>query len=216
MQILQLLVEVFQKYPNVYILSDEIYEYINFTNTPHCSIAQFEVLKDRVIVVNGFSKGFAMTGWRLGYMAASLPIAKACEKIQGQFTSGANTIAQRAAIAALEKDLTATQKMVHAFAERRQKVLTWLKNTPNIDCITPDGAFYIFPNMKKYIGKRYNGQTINTTDALCMYILNEAHVSTVTGSAFGNADCIRISFANTMDNIEKGLSRISKALIELI
>lgn len=214
-QELQALLNVFKKYPDVYILSDEIYEYINFTGKPHCSIAQFQELKDRVIIVNGFSKGFAMTGWRLGYMATSLPLAKACEKIQGQFTSGANAIAQRAAIVALKESLLPTQEMVKAFAERREKILAWINNMPELTCTVPDGAFYIFPCVKKYLNKKYNDQHINTADDLCMYLLNEAHVSTVTGRAFGNADCIRISFANSMKNIVQGLNRITKALSQL-
>lgn len=212
---LQELVNVFKKYPDIYILSDEIYEYINFTENPYCSIAQFEEINDRVIVVNGFSKGFAMTGWRLGYMATSLPLAKACEKIQGQFTSGANAIAQRAGLIAIKGSLASTQEMVKAFAQRRQKVLAWINNVPELTCTIPDGAFYIFPYVKKYLGKKYNSQIIHTADELCMYLLNEAHVSTVTGGAFGNTDCIRISFANSMKNIEQGLSRITNALNKL-
>jgi aspartate aminotransferase len=212
---LKVLVDVFKKYPDVYILSDEIYEYINFTGNPHYSIAQFEALKERVIVVNGFSKGFAMTGWRLGYMAAPLPLAKACEKIQGQFTSGANTIAQRAAIAALQQSLVPTKTMVSAFAQRRAKVSAWLQQMPELVGAIPDGAFYIFPYIKKYLGKKYNEETMHNATDLCMYILNEAKVSTVTGSAFGNADCMRISFANSMENVEEGLNRIKHALSKL-
>ena len=208
------LAKVFEKYPRIFIISDEIYEYINFVGG-HESIAQFDFLKERVIVVNGLSKGFAMTGWRLGYIAASLEIAKACEKIQGQFTSGTNSIAQRAAITALNSDLRPTFEMVKEFKNRKRRVMELLKEFPLIRCSEPDGAFYIFPEVDKYFGKK-NGETvIHNADDLCMYLLNDSHVSTVTGSAFGQPHCIRISFANSMENIEEGFKRIRTGMEKL-
>ena len=208
------LAQVFKKYPDICIMSDEIYEYINFTGV-HESIASFDFLKDRVVVVNGLSKGFAMTGWRLGYIAASLSIAKAGEKIQGQFTSGTNAIAQRAAITALNGDMRPTQHMLHEFDARRKRVMELLKELPFVECSEPQGAFYVFPNMKYYFGKSAGENMIHNADELCMYFLNQAHVSTVTGSAFGERDCIRISFANSMANIELGFSKIREALSTL-
>lgn len=208
------LVKVFEKHPGIFIMSDEIYEYINFAGGNY-SIARFESIKDRVILINGLSKGFAMTGWRLGYIAASVEVAKACEKIQGQFTSGTNSIAQRAAITAFNSDLTETYKMVEQFKLRKQKVMQLLKDFPLIKCSEPDGAFYIFPQVDKYFGKKYKEEVISNADDLCMYLLNESHVSTVTGSAFGEPNCIRISFANSMKNIEEGFKRIKDGLEKL-
>lgn len=208
------LAEVFRKYPDIFIISDEIYEYINYGGR-HESIAQFDFLKDRVVIVNGMSKAFAMTGWRLGYIAASAELAKACEKIQGQFTSGANTIAQRASIAALQSDLDVTMGMVKEFERRRMRVMELLKEIPDIQYTEPDGAFYIFPMVNRYFGRSTGEEMIDNADDLCMYLLNKAHVSTVTGAAFGNPNCIRISFANSMENIEKGFARITEALKKL-
>lgn len=211
---LQALAEVFKKHPNVYIISDEIYEYINFVGR-HESIAQFDELKDRVIIVNGLSKGFAMTGWRLGYIAAPVEIAKACEKLQGQFTSGTNSITQKAAVVALTSDLRPTQEMVKEFTERRKKVLELVKQIPGIQCYEPGGAFYIFPDMSYYYGKSDGENVIKNAADLCMYLLNTAHVSSVMGDAFGEPDCVRFSFANSMQNIEKGWERIAAALKKL-
>ncbi len=208
------LAEVFRKYPDVFIMSDEIYEYINFTGKNE-SIAQFDFLKDRVIIVNGLSKGFAMTGWRLGYIAAHADVAKACDKIQGQFTSGTNAVTQRAAITALTGDLSATEAMVAAFTLRRKRVMELLHSIPNILCSEPDGAFYVFPMVSYYFGKSDGQHMIDNADDLCMYLLNSAHVSTVTGKAFGEPNCIRISFANSMENIEKGFAKIKGALEKL-
>jgi len=208
------LAEIFSKHPRIFIMSDEIYEYINFTGE-HESIAQFEFLKDQVAVINGLSKGFAMTGWRLGYMAGPEPLARACEKIQGQITSGPNAVTQRAAIAALNGSLEPSQEMKKAFAERRKRVMELVKEIPGLECNEPDGAFYVFPKVNGYFGKSDGENTINTADDLCMYFLNKAHVSTVTGKAFGNADCIRISFANSIANIEKGFEKIRTALANL-
>jgi aspartate aminotransferase len=212
---LEALAKVFQKYPGIFIISDEIYEYINYAHDGgggHQSIAQFDYLKDRVIIVNGLSKGFAMTGWRLGYIAAPVEIAKACEKIQGQFTSGTNSIAQRAAITALDSPLSTTYEMVKEFKVRKKRIMELLKEIPGIKYNEPDGAFYIFPEVKNYFGRKAGNETINNASDLCMYLLNTAHVSTVSGDAFGEPSCIRISFANSMKNIEEGIKRIKKAL----
>lgn len=208
---LKALADVFAKYPDIFIIADEIYEYINFVHD-HESIAQFDFIKDRVIIINGLSKGFAMTGYRLGYCAAHAAVAKACEKLQGQFTSGANAVTQRAAITALTTDLRPTFEMVKEFERRKKRVMELLSTIPGIKCPEPDGAFYVFPDIRYYIGKTDGEETIQTADDLCMYLLNKGHVSTVTGSAFGDPNCIRISFANNMSNIEKGFERIKEAL----
>lgn len=208
---LKALVDVFIQYPQLYILSDEIYEYINYVG-PHQSIAQFTQLKDRIIIINGLSKGYAMTGWRLGYMAASEPVAKACEKLQGQFTSGTNAVTQRAAITALLASNEPSMAMVQAFTQRRAKVMNLIHTWQGVTCTIPDGAFYIFPNVSFYFGKHNGEHHITNADDLCMYLLHVANVSTVTGRAFGNDQCIRISFANSMDMIEKGFAQIKTAL----
>ncbi|MBN8700142.1 MAG: pyridoxal phosphate-dependent aminotransferase [Chitinophagales bacterium] len=211
---LKALAEVFKKHPGIFIMSDEIYEFINYVGK-HESIAQFGFLKERVIIVNGLSKGYAMTGWRLGYIAAHPAIAKACEKIQGQTTSGANAVTQRAAIAALTGDSKPSAMMVEEFTKRRKRVMELLNGIPGIACSEPEGAFYVFPDVKNYFGKSDGEETIANADDLCMYLLNKAHVSTVTGKAFGEPNCIRISFANSMANIEKGFGRIKEALAKL-
>ena len=209
------LVTVFEKYPDVFIMSDEIYEYINYEGM-HESIAQFESIKERTIVINGLSKGYAMTGWRVGYIAAPILIAKACDKLQGQFTSATNAIAQRAAITALLSDLKPTHDMVESFKMRREKVMILINEIPNVICNKPPGAFYIFPDVKYYFGKKTKeGELIENADQLCMYLLNTANVSTVTGSAFGEPDCIRLSFANSIENIEKGFRKLKNALADL-
>ena len=212
---LKALAAVFEKHPQIFIISDEIYEYINYVGK-HESIAQFDAIKDRVIVVNGLSKGFAMTGWRLGYIASSTEIAKACDKMQGQFTSGTNSIAQRAAITALSSDLQPTRDMVKEFSRRKDRVMELLGELPLIECAKPDGAFYVFPRVNKYFGKRFEEQLISNSDDLCMYLLNEAHISSVTGAAFGEPNCIRLSFANSMKNIEEGFNRIKAGLGKLM
>lgn len=208
------LAEVFRQHPGIYIMSDEIYEYINYVGQ-HESIAQFDFLKDRVIIINGLSKGYAMTGYRLGYIAASPEIVKACEKLQGQITSGANAVTQRAAIVALTSELSSTVEMVKEFERRKHRVLEIMKALPDVRLSEPDGAFYIFPNISGYFGKKDGEETIANADDLCMYLLNKAHVSTVTGRAFGEPDCIRISFANSMEKIEEGYRRILDALGKL-
>lgn len=209
------LAEVFKKHPAVFIMSDEIYEFINYEGE-HQSIAQFDFLKDRVILVNGLSKAYAMTGWRLGYIAAHASIARACEKIQGQVTSGTNAVTQRAAIAALKGDMKPTEMMIAEFAKRRKRVMELVKDLPGIECSEPQGAFYVFPMVNKYFGKSDGEDKIENADDLCMYLLNKAHVSTVTGKAFGEPNCIRISFANSMENIETGFGKIKAALAKLL
>lgn len=208
------LVEVFRKHPQVTILSDEIYEYINFVGS-HESIASFPDVKDRVVLINGLSKGFAMTGWRLGYIAAHPTIAKACEKIQGQFTSGATSITQKAAVAALTGDLRPSMEMTEEFTRRRAKTLELVKSIPGFTCFEPQGAFYVFPDVSAYYGKKAGAETIQNAADLSMYLLNTAHVSSVMGDAFGEPNCVRFSFANSMENIEKAWARIQKALAEL-
>jgi len=208
------LAEVFRKYPNVYIIADEIYEYINFVGK-HESIAQFEDLKDRVIIVNGLSKGFAMTGWRLGYIAANVDIAKACEKLQGQFTSATCSIAQKAGVVALTTDLKSSFEMTEEFTRRRARVLELIKDIPGIKCFAPEGAFYIFPDVSYYYGKRDGDNVITNSADFSMYLLNTAHVSSVMGEAFGEPNCVRFSFANSMTNIERAWERIKAALAKL-
>lgn len=208
------LANVFRKYPDIIILADEIYEYINFVGK-HESIAQFPDLKDRVVIINGLSKGFAMTGWRLGYIAAHADIAKACEKLQGQFTSATCSITQKAAVAALTGDLKPSQQMTEEFTRRREKTLELVKNIPGFTCFEPEGAFYVFPDVSHYYGKTNGETTITNAADFSMYLLNTAHVSSVMGDAFGEPNCVRFSFANSMQNIERAWSRIKEALAKL-
>jgi aspartate aminotransferase len=208
------LAEVFRKHPQITILSDEIYEYINFTGK-HESIAQFADLKDRVVVINGLSKGFAMTGWRLGYIAAHTTIAKACEKLQGQLTSGTCSITQKAGVAALIGDLKPSIEMTEEFTRRRTKTLELVNAIPGFKCFAPQGAFYVFPDVSYYYGKSNGTETIKNAADFSMYLLNTAHVSSVMGDAFGEPNCVRFSFANNMQNIEKAWARISEALAKL-
>jgi aspartate aminotransferase len=211
---LEALAAVFRKHPEVIILSDEIYEYINFTGK-HESIAQFSDLKDRVVIINGLSKGFAMTGWRLGYIAANPEIARACEKLQGQFTSGTNSIAQKSAVVALTGDLAPSFDMVKEFTARRERTLQLVKAIPGLTCFEPQGAFYIFPDVSYYYGKSDGTTTISNSADFSMYLLHTAHVSSVMGDAFGEPACVRFSFANSMSNIEKAWGRIKEALAKL-
>ena len=208
---LHALAEVFIKYPDIAIISDEIYEYINYIGK-HESIAQFTELKDRVIVVNGFSKGFAMTGWRLGYLAGPKNLVQACEKLQGQFTSGTNSIAQRAGVVALNSSLEPTLEMVAAFRHRKEYVIEALGNIDGIKINDPQGAFYAFPDVSSFFGKTDGAAIINNDVDLSMYLLNTAHVTTVCGSAFGNDKCIRLSFATSLDNLKEGILRMKQAL----
>jgi aspartate aminotransferase len=205
------LVEVFRKYPDIIILSDEIYEYINFMGK-HESIAQFADIKDRVVLINGLSKGFAMTGWRLGYTASNVTIAKAMEKIQGQFTSGTCSITQKAAVVALTGDLRPSLEMTEEFTRRRKRSLELVKAIPGFKCFEPEGAFYVFPDVSFYYGKSNGTETIKNAADFSMYLLNTAHVSSVMGDAFGEPLCVRFSFANSMENIERAWKRIADAL----
>jgi aspartate aminotransferase len=212
---LEALAQVFKKYPQIFIMSDEIYEYINY-NHKHESIAQFDYVKDNVILINGLSKGYAMTGWRLGYIAAAPELVKACDKLQGQFTSATCSITQRAAIAALTGTQEPSLLMVQKFKERRALVMKLLAEIPNIIFNEPPGAFYVFPNVSAYFGKKTTeGEVIETADELAMYLLNTAHVSVVTGKAFGNTNCLRMSFATNTKNIELGFAKIKAALASL-
>lgn len=208
------LVSVFEKYPHIYIIADEIYEFINFVGR-HESIAQFESIKDRVITINGLSKGYAMTGWRLGYMASNKDIAKACEKIQSQFTSATSGITQKAAVAALNGDMKPSMEMVTAFKRRRNLILQEVKQIPHWVCNNPDGAFYLFPDVSYYFGKTFEGKTMDTATDLCMYLLHNAHVSMVTGEAFGAPQCLRISYATSDEKIVEAMRRIKTALDKL-
>ncbi len=211
---LEALAAIFRKHPGVAIISDEIYEYIDYVGK-HESIAQFNDLKDRIIIVNGLSKGFAMTGWRLGYIAAPVEVAKACEKLQGQFTSATNSITQKAAVIALTTDLKPSFEMVEEFRRRREKTMVLVAGIPGIKCFEPEGAFYIFPDISSFFGKSDGITTIQNSNDLCMHLLNTAHVSSVMGDAFGEPRCIRFSFANSMTNIERAWKRIKDALAKL-
>lgn len=208
------LAEVFKKHPDITIISDEIYEYINYVGE-HQSIAQFDEIKDRVVIVNGLSKGFAMTGWRIGYTASTVDISKGMEKLQGQFTSGTCSIAQKAAVTALTGELAPSFAMTEEFARRKKRVMELINDIPGIQCSEPEGAFYIFPDMSAYFGKSDGENTIKDSADLCMYILNNAHVSSVMGAAFGEPDCVRFSFANSLPKIEEGWARIKSALAKL-
>ena len=209
------LAKVFEKYPEIYILSDEIYEHINFGDK-HESIAQFASLKERVILINGFSKAFAMTGWRLGYLAASKEIAQACDKMQGQITSGTCSIAQRASIAACEGGLESVLIMKTAFLKRRDLVYGLLKTIPGIKTNLPSGAFYFFPDVSSYFGKSANGEKIKDALDLSLYLLNEAHVALVSGDAFGDPNSIRISYAASEEKLSEAMKRIATALAKLV
>lgn len=204
---LKALVDVFVKHPQIYIISDEIYEFINFSGK-HESIAQFDEIKDRVIIINGLSKGYAMTGWRLGYMAGNQDIISASEKIQSQFTSGPNSITQRAAITALNGDMAPTYAMQKSFHERRDYLVNELRQIKGLKVNNPPGAFYVFPDVTYFFGKK----DIKNAEDLCMYLLDQAQVSSVTGDAFGDPNCIRISYATSMDKLQEAVKRIKAAL----
>jgi len=209
------LAEVFRRHPDVWIMSDEIYEYINYVGK-HESIAQFDDLKDRVIIINGLSKGFAMTGYRLGYIACTnTDLIKACDKIQGQITSGANAVTQQGAVAALKGDIATSLTMRDEFEARKKMVMAMLAEIPGIRLCEPDGAFYVFPDVSSYFGKKAGDMPISNADELAMYLLEKAHVSTVTGGAFGEPNCIRISYAASREDLKKGFGRIKQALASL-
>ncbi|MGC6438521.1 MAG: pyridoxal phosphate-dependent aminotransferase [Flavobacteriaceae bacterium] len=208
---LRALADVLQKHPKIYVVSDEIYEHINF-GSGHASMAQFDDMYDRTITVNGVSKAFAMTGWRIGFLGAPKAIARACNKMQGQITSGANCIAQRAVITALNEPPSKVQYMVDEFKVRRDLILDLLKTVDGFSCNIPEGAFYVFPDVSSLFGHTFNGKTIHNATDLSLYLLEEALVATVTGDAFGNPDCIRISYAASKEQIKEAISRIKEAL----
>jgi aspartate aminotransferase len=205
------LAEVLKKYPNIFIVSDEIYEHINFRGK-HASIAAIDGMYDRTITVNGVSKAFAMTGWRIGYIGAADWIAKACTKYQGQITSGANAIGQRATITALEAPVSKIQFMIDKFKERRDLILELLGTIDGFKLNVPEGAFYVFPDVSSYFGKDLHGTRINNASDFAMYLLEKANVATVTGEAFGNPNCIRISYAASEADIKDAIARIKKVL----
>uniref|UniRef100_UPI00404900CC pyridoxal phosphate-dependent aminotransferase n=1 Tax=Flavobacterium sp. TaxID=239 RepID=UPI00404900CC len=208
---LQNLAKVLEKYPNIYVVSDEIYEHINFSGI-NASIAAIPSMFERTITVNGLAKGFAMTGWRIGYIGAPEFIAKACTKIQGQVTSGTNVIAQIATIAALEADPKSIYYMVEAFHKRRDLVIDLINDIPGLKVNKPEGAFYVFPEVSSFFGKTLRGQVMNNANDVAMYLLAEANVATVTGDAFGNPNCIRISYATSEALLTEAFLRIKKAL----
>ncbi|MEO9891540.1 pyridoxal phosphate-dependent aminotransferase [Aurantibacter sp.] len=209
---LRALADVLQKYPQIIVVSDEIYEHINYGVTEHASMAAFDDMYDRTVTVNGVAKAFAMTGWRIGYIGAPSYIARACNKLQGQVTSGANCIAQRAVITALVESPERINYMVDEFKERRKIILGLLNNIDGFQCNEPEGAFYVYPDVTAYFSKTLNGVTINNASDFAMYLLEHANVATVTGDAFGNGNCIRISYAASEDNIREAIKRIEEAL----
>ncbi len=211
---LKALADVFARHPQILIISDEIYEYINYEGT-HESIAQFESVHDRVVIINGVSKGYAMTGWRIGYMAGPMWIVKACTKLQGQYTSGSCSVAQKASVAALNGDQAEIDKMVAEFKNRRDLVVKRLSAIAGIKTNNPPGAFYVLPDVTFFIGKSDGKTTINSSNDLVMYLLNEANVALVSGTAFGAPECIRISYSTSVDILNKGIDRIAQALSRL-
>lgn len=211
---LQRIAEVLEKHQGIYIISDEVYEYINFVGQ-HESIAQFDAIKERVILINGVSKGYAMTGWRIGYMAAHKEIAKACDKLQGQITSAPSSIAQKAAVRALQCNKEDMKHMLETFRKRRDLVLNMLRDIPDIKTNVPQGAFYIFFDVSKYYGKTDGVITVNNGAELCDYIMNKVYVAMVPGSAFGDENCIRFSYATSDNVLIEAVKRIQSALAAL-
>ena len=214
-QELAALASVLEQYPNVYVVSDEIYEHINYVGT-HCSLASFPSIANRVIIINGVSKAYAMTGYRIGWMASHcLPIVKACIKLQGQSVTHASMIAQKAAEAAYTGTADYVATLRQGFAERKQVVMQLLSQIPDVVCVEPDGAFYAFPDVSAYYGKSYADNLINNSDDMVDYLLSEGHVACEAGSAFGNDNCIRLSFATDIPTIQEGISRIHQSLLKL-
>jgi len=213
-QELEAIARVIEKYPRIHIVTDEIYEHINFVGK-HESIAQFESIKEKVIVINGVSKAYAMTGWRIGYMAGPLWMAKACIKLQGQLLTGSTTNAQMASIEALNGDQSCVKEMLVAFKRRKDLIMKLTIDIPNIEVSEPDGAFYIFPKIDYYFGRSYGNRKINNADDLCLYLLEEGHIATVPGGAFGEPTCLRISFATSDDKIIEAMRRFKEALLKL-
>lgn len=208
------LAEVIAKYPNIIVIADEIYEHINYVGA-HQSIAQFPEIKDRVVIVNGVSKAYAMTGWRIGFVAAPLWIAKACNKLQGQYTSGASSIAQKASVAAFAGDQSCVKEMREAFLRRRDLVIKLCCEIPGMKLNTPEGAFYLFPEVSSYYGKSAGDRKINDAGDLAMYLLEVGHVATVGGTAFGAPECLRFSYATSDENLVEAIKRIKEALAAL-
>ncbi|MBQ2779196.1 MAG: pyridoxal phosphate-dependent aminotransferase [Bacteroidaceae bacterium] len=208
------LADVLAKYPDVYVVADEIYEHISYVGA-HESIAQFPEIRERVIIVNGVSKAYAMTGWRIGYLAAAEWIVKGCNKLQGQYTSGPCSVSQMAALEAYNGSQEAVESMRQAFQRRRDLIVKLAKDIPGLEVNVPEGAFYLFPKCSSYYGKSYNGQTINNSDDLAMYLLTEAHVATVGGGSFGSPECFRMSYATSDENITEAIRRIKEALAKL-
>ncbi|WP_034062121.1 pyridoxal phosphate-dependent aminotransferase [Lacinutrix jangbogonensis] len=210
---LEALASVLIKHPNIYVVSDEIYEHINYTDKPHASMAGIDGMFDRTITVNGVSKAFAMTGWRVGFIGAPDWIARACNKMQGQVTSGTNCIAQRAVITALNADPSVVNYMIDEFKTRRDMMLNLLEDLEGFKTNTPEGAFYLFPDVSHFFGKTLRGKTIHNATDFSLYLLEEALVATVTGAAFGNPDCIRISYAASQEQIKEAVKRIKAVLV---
>jgi aspartate aminotransferase len=209
------LVEVVERHSELLVVSDEIYEYINFLEGGHVSMANFESIQERCIIVNGFSKGFSMTGWRLGYIAGPAWVAAACSKMQGQFTSGANAFGQKAAVDALMQDMTPTYEMTKAFRQRRDLVLELLQEIEGFQVNHPEGAFYVFPNISALYGKRVDGKVISNSSEFCEYILHQAHVAIVAGSAFGADDCVRLAYSTSEEELREAIKRIKTAVERL-
>lgn len=207
--------DVLVKYPNIFILSDEIYEKINYS-AAHCSLAEYAELQERIAVINGMSKGYAMTGWRMGYLAGPKALVAACDKIQGLMTSGASSVSQMASVMALEGPQDSVEHMKNVFERRRNAFHSALSQIPNLPCNLPDGAFYLFPDVSHYLGKTTTeGQLIKTADDLCLYMLDKGHVSAVSGEAFGHANCVRFSYAASEEQLTKAGQRIAEALKNL-
>jgi aspartate aminotransferase len=207
--------KVVAKYPNLHIISDEIYELLNYGEVEHVSIASFPEVYEQTITVNGLSKGFAMTGWRIGYIGAPEWIAKACTKFQSNFTSGTNSVAQRACKAAVEAAPSTVKYMVDTFADRREKMVAWMNEIPGFELDTPPGAFYVFPRVSELLGKKFNGKTIETSLDLSMYLLEEGLVSTVPGDAFGLPGYIRFSYAAAESDLQEAVRRVKEAVSRL-
>ncbi|MBQ8364632.1 MAG: pyridoxal phosphate-dependent aminotransferase [Bacteroidaceae bacterium] len=211
---LKALADVLAKHPDVFIVADEIYEHINYVGK-HESIAQFDEIRDRVIIINGVSKAYAMTGWRIGFLAAADWIVKGCNKLQGQYTSGPGSISQIASIEAYNGSQEPVEEMRKAFERRRDLIVKLAKDIPGLEVNIPEGAFYLFPKCSSFYGKSYNGQTINNSDDLAMYLLTEAHVAAVGGTSFGAPECFRMSYATSDENIIEAMRRIKEALAKL-
>jgi aspartate aminotransferase len=211
---LEAIAKVIEKHPQVYVIADEIYEHINFVGQ-HESIAQFDSIKDRCIIINGVSKAYAMTGWRIGYIGAPLWLAKAVTKLQGQLLTGPATMAQVAAAHALNADQQCIKDMLVAFKRRKELVVSLIQDIDNVEIQNPDGAFYVFPKVSSFYGKSVNGRTINNSGELCLYLLEEGHIATVSGESFGEPDCIRISFATSDEKLVEAIKRMKEALGKL-